>query len=225
MTPEEIKTLIESANWYHTYDLCGVMTPGRLVANLNVLDMIGVPKSLEGLRVLEIGSWDGPYTWELERRNPAVLHALDIQDPIHTGFYVAKQILGSKVEYHHLSVYDMPFKDQFDLVVFMGVYYHLRHPLLAFQRIYDALTANGTVHIEGAIMRETIDGQLMDVPSRCHFGQVGPDKSMWFTPNIACLKEWLACTGFEVLEAKVASRAFVSARKKIDFVDFEHEVV
>ena len=225
MKPEEIQSLVDSVKWYHTYDLCWITTPGRLRADFALMDMAGIPQSLEGLRVLEIGSWDGPYTWELERRHPTLLHALDIQDPSRTGFNVAKKIMGSSVEYHHQSVYDMRFKEDFDLVVFMGVYYHLRHPLIAFQRIWEALTPGGKVHIEGAIMRNTIDGQLMDAPPRCHFGQVGPDKSMWFTPNIACLKEWLRCTGFEVIEAKVTDRAFVHARKIGDFVDFEHEVV
>ena len=106
MTQDEIRALIDSVpDWYHSYDLCGVLTPGRLKIDVSYLNAIGVPQSLEGLRVLEIGSWDGAYTWELERRNPASLDALDIQHPDHTGFNIAKKILDSKVRYHHRSVY------------------------------------------------------------------------------------------------------------------------
>lgn len=228
MTPEDIQSRIETVSWYHSYDLCGVITPGRLRIDPSYLDMIGVPASLGNQKVLEVGAWDGAYTWELERRGPAELHALDIQDPNHTGFNVAKGLLRSKAQYHHCSIYDMQFKDHFDIVIYMGVYYHLKQPMIGFQKIWEALVPGGIVFVEGAVMvQNQIDGHPVG-GSFCHFGPVGRDQSMWFTPNLTCLTEWIKYSGFEVLEAKVVAnnpRAVVVAKKDPEFSDFEHEVV
>ena len=81
---------------YHKYELVPGLTPGTFleVEPKRCLDELGVPADLSGLRVLEIGAWDGAYTFELVRRGAQVT-ALDIQDPDVTVFNAVRNILSA----------------------------------------------------------------------------------------------------------------------------------
>jgi tRNA (mo5U34)-methyltransferase len=68
------------------------------------LDYYGIPEDLTGKSALDIGAWDGLYSFELERRRASVV-ALDIQDPERTGFNIARKIKNSSVKYLKCSVY------------------------------------------------------------------------------------------------------------------------
>ena len=134
---KEIEKKIASVHWYHTFEIVpGIMTPGIVPFDaVKILDMIPI-KNLAGKRILDIGAWDGPLSFELEKRGASVI-AIDIQDPEVTGFNIAKDILHSEVKYIHGSVYDLSnlTRGPFDIVFFFGVYYHLKNPLLAFEEI------------------------------------------------------------------------------------------
>jgi 2-polyprenyl-3-methyl-5-hydroxy-6-metoxy-1,4-benzoquinol methylase len=124
---------------YHRYEVePGLFTPGQYLdlEPARCLDELGVPQDLSGLRALDIGAWDGPLTFELERRGARVT-ALDIQDPDITVFNAVKEIKHSAATYVRGGVYEaLPaVLGTFDLVVFAGVYYHLKNPVLALQRI------------------------------------------------------------------------------------------
>src|SRR5262245_48594334 len=124
---------------YHKYEVeAGLFTPGQFfeVDPKTWLDHVGVPQSLLGLRALDIGAWDGPFTFELERRGAQVT-ALDIQDPNTTVFNAVKEIKGSTAKYVRGSVYEGSPEELgvYDIVLFAGVYYHLKNPVLALQRI------------------------------------------------------------------------------------------
>src|SRR5205085_12018141 len=110
---------------------------------------------------LDIGAWDGPYTFELERRGAQVT-ALDIQDPDITGFNAVKQIKYSSAMYIRGGIYDAHPETlgTYDLILFVGVYYHLKNPVLAFQRIRRLITDRGTLFIEGASVRDHLAGEL-----------------------------------------------------------------
>jgi 2-polyprenyl-3-methyl-5-hydroxy-6-metoxy-1,4-benzoquinol methylase len=93
---------------YHKYEIePGFFTPGKFVElePKLCLNELGVPRSLLGLRALDIGAWDGPFTFELERRGAQVT-ALDIQDPDITVFNAVKEIKNSSAAYVQGSVYD-----------------------------------------------------------------------------------------------------------------------
>src|SRR5271165_4621593 len=85
----------------------GLFTPGQghETEPKLCLDELGIPRDLAGLRALDIGAWDGPYTFELERRGAQVT-ALDIQDPDITIFNAVKEIKSSRANYVRGSVYD-----------------------------------------------------------------------------------------------------------------------
>lgn len=220
MTKEEIVGLVASRTWYHTYEVSpGVMTPGRVPINAkDYLDYYGLPQDLAGKRVLEIGAWDGAYTFEIERRG-AIVTAMDIQDKDRTGFSVAHKINNSKAKHIQCDVtYLNPEQHgKYDIVMFLGVYYHILHPLMAFQNIYNVLNDGGMVFYSGHILEYSynIDGlmarhkpELMAIVDKipltlfsrgCHAGVW----SNWYIPNLLCLNDWLATAGFKVFKQQV----------------------
>src|SRR5262249_754377 len=142
---------LTSLTCYHRYEVePGFVTPGQnLELNPKLcLDELGVPQDLSDLRALDIGAYDGPFTFELERRGAHVT-ALDIQDPDITVFNAVKEIKHSSANYVRGSVYDaLPETlGVYDIVLFAGVYYHLKNPMLALQRIRKLLADGGILFI------------------------------------------------------------------------------
>src|SRR5688500_4812147 len=139
MTPpipdrKEIERLIAAhGRWWHEIEVApGIVTPGddsnRM--KLPILDALGFPLDMRGLRALDIGCSDGYFSFEMEKRGATVI-AIDFVPEHYTGFAVARKILGSSVEYRMENVYNLAPAafGEFDLVLFMGVLYHLRNPL------------------------------------------------------------------------------------------------
>lgn len=155
--------LLEQAReqgWYHTLELPGLTTSG-LFDMRPYVPAYGIPDSLEGMRVLEVGTWDGFWAFELERRGAEVV-AIDLDDENDldwpprrrdpapgargSGFRLAHELLGSKVERVVRSVYDATPEElgTFDLVFCGSVLLHLRDQLLALERIAGLLKPGGT---------------------------------------------------------------------------------
>ena len=152
---------------YHKYEVePGLFTPGDFmeIDPQCCLDEIGVPPDLSGLRALDIGTWDGPSAFELERRG-ATVTALDIQDPDITVFNAVKEIKNSSATYVRCSVYDaLPEAlGTYDLVLFAGVYYHLKNPVLSLQRIRRLLKDGGALFIEGGAATDYLAEELNKV--------------------------------------------------------------
>ena len=101
-----------------------------------------IPEDLRGKRVLDIGAWDGWFSFEMERRGAEVL-AIDNWD--NPRFHEVRRLLNSRVEYRQMDVYDLtPARiGRFDIVLFFGVLYHLKHPLLALERVCALTTRHG----------------------------------------------------------------------------------
>lgn len=220
MKKKEIVELIKQVPWwYHSFEIVpGVTTPGICPVNAKeAFQRFDLNAELTGKRVLEIGTWDGPYAFELESRNAEVV-ATDIQDPDRTGFNTAKRILNSTVEYARTSVYDLTenLDGTFDIVVFMGVFYHLKYPILAFEQINKVLRDDGLLLFEGEYLShyaETLEQKKInrlyrfilvllaysDIPiTLCYPGKYKNESSNWHIPNIACVKSWMIATGFKI---------------------------
>jgi tRNA (mo5U34)-methyltransferase len=219
LSDDEARALVAAAKWYHAFEIRpGLTTPGSspFDAKPNA-DALKVPSRLQGKRALDIGAWDGPMTFELERRGASAF-ALDIQDPSRVGFGTARRILGSKAVHYQGSVYQLPCGDlrDLDLIVCRGVYYHLKHPLLAFERIAAALRLGGTLHFEGEGLinyAENLRGEEVklnfadlnatDAPIGLFYPGVYKRSQNWFVPTPSCLKAMLAAAGLEVREMHV----------------------
>lgn len=215
LSDEEARLLIAATKWYHRFELRpGLTTPGNSdFPAVAVADFMGIPKDLKGSRALDIGAWDGPLSFELERRGAEVI-ALDIQDPKRVGFEVARRVLGSGVPHVQASVYELSQLDLglFDHIVFKGVYYHLKYPIMAFEQIANALKTGGRVYFEGEGALnyvEDLNGQQVEVDLKALANLRVPicfsypnhfkGASNWFIPNAACMEAWLSACGLKLI--------------------------
>lgn len=151
---EAIQQRAQEIGWYHTIELSPTLTTEGMFDLRPFVHRYGLPDNLDGMRALDVGTWDGFWAFELERRGATVV-ALDLDDerdldwpprrrpttfpdvPRGTGFHIAKEALGSSVERVNLSIYDAMPEDlgTFDLVFCGSVIMHLRDQLLALERI------------------------------------------------------------------------------------------
>ena len=161
---EDLLAQARANRWYHTLELPGHTTTGIFDLRGSI-PHYGLPADLTGKRALEVGTWDGFWAFELERRGAQVT-AIDLDDeadldwpprrrpaqfpdqPRGKGFHLARELLDSRVERVVRSIYDCTPEDlgTFDLVFCGSVLIHLRDQLLALERIAD-LTAPGGLFI------------------------------------------------------------------------------
>jgi tRNA (mo5U34)-methyltransferase len=136
LSPSQVRELVDSVRyWHHVMQFPhGVASPG-VYDPRDLFDLLQLP-DLRGKRVLDVGTRDGFFAFECERRGAEVV-AVDYAEAGLTGFNAAREIYGSRVEYVQANVYDLdPGRlGTFDVVLFLGVLYHLRHPLLALDRL------------------------------------------------------------------------------------------
>ena len=159
--------------------------------------------------MLDIGAWDGWFSFEMERRGARVL-AIDAAE--HARFRVAHELLGSRVEYHIADICRLSPKDlgRFDIVLFFGVLYHLKHPLLALETVCDLTT--GMAFVESYV---SDDGSAPSAPPVMEFYETTELRGQfdnWTGPNTACLLAFCRTAGFARvdLESVVDHRAHVS---------------
>lgn len=207
------KELIDSVDpWYHRIEvLPGLVTPGVNKSQM-VLEALDLPQDLSGKRVLDIGTRDGFFAFECERRGAEVT-AIDYMPSQETGFPVAKELLGSDVEFVQENVYDLSEAKygEFDLVLFLGVLYHLRDPMLALDRIWEVCRGRLIVEtqtIDDALLTPKgdfarladIDGDLESIPLMQFYpgDALNGDPTCIWAPNESCLRAMLEEVGFAV---------------------------
>lgn len=240
--PDDILARMDDRSWFHAIEIRpGCLTPGHVLPNPAYLDYPEL-QNLTGKRVLDIGAFDGGYTFMAESRGGEVT-AYDIQDPDHSGFNIAKDLLGSRAEHLLGSVYDLRRERHgvFDVVMYFGVFYHLFDPLRAFCNINSVLDEGGLLLFEGAVLdhaynidaawrdKKDVMGAYTCIPLAYYTSKTYwmNDWSTWFVPNMLCLKEWLVSAGFEVLSTNVdeqMSRGYGLARKVAPPM-LQHEVI
>ena len=200
---------------YHSIDLPdGSILPGlQPVEHLRWrLSLFGLPNDLTGKRVLDIGAWDGWFSFECERRGASVV-AVDCVEL--DTFLEAKRLLNSKVEYLTLDVAELTPQrlGRFDIVLFFGVLYHLRHPLLGLERCVE-LSTDLTLVESFVIASETRAIQaVMEYYERT---ELGGQLDNWCGPSPECLVSFCRSAGFaqaELLDVTNA-RASVICRRR-----------
>jgi tRNA (mo5U34)-methyltransferase len=218
--------------WHQRWELFrGVFVPGHNAVDF-LCEATELPADLTGKRVLDVGAWNGCFSFECERRGAAEVVAVSLEDPAATGFDLLKAALNSRVEYRRGSVYTlMPeLYGKFDVVLFFGVLYHLRYPLLALDRI--RTVCRGEVHVETHVIDHRawlrgplrFLGKLPLVRSALRgtplwrqyreFELHPGDQSNWFGPNVLAVLEAFQSAGFDIRHTRSwQDRAMFRARQ------------
>jgi tRNA (mo5U34)-methyltransferase len=192
--------------WWHSFELpdgARILGVCGLDDLKNRISQFPIPQDLRGKRVLDIGAWDGWFSFEMERRGGEVL-AIDNWD--NPRFHEMRSILGSRVEYRQFDMYDLTPErvGRFDIVLFMGVLYHLKHPLLALERVC-ALTRE-LAAVDSFVLREDHrPGAQVDKRPLMEFyenDEFGGQTDNWIGPSIPCLLAMCRTAGFARVELR-----------------------
>ncbi len=200
-----------------------------------------LPEDLAGGSVLDIGCNAGFYSIEMKRRGAGRVLGIDSDDRYLAQAQLASEALGfPDIEYRKLSVYDVgALGEKFDLVIFMGVLYHLRHPLLALDLIREHV-AGGKMLFQ--TMQQGTDA-VLQVPEDHPFHKPGTtqppdyfdnpaypkmhfieksyahDWTNWWAPNAACSQAMLRAAGF-VIEAQPESEVYLCRVADVPFAEY-----
>ena len=188
--------------WYHSFELPnGRKIDGHQSVALQRerLARFGVPEDLRGKRVLDIGCWDGWFSFEMERRGAEVV-AADIVE--RETFGVAREALGSQVEFVLSDVYHLTpdLVGRFDIVLFLGVLYHLKHPLLALERVC-ALTTDLAL-VESFVIDDGLDPEAAPMLEYYENEELLGRFDNWCGPNTACVEAFCRTAGFATVESR-----------------------
>ncbi|WP_293855727.1 TIGR04290 family methyltransferase [uncultured Alsobacter sp.] len=227
--PEEIRRRADALGpWFHNIDLGGVWTaPDHFLGDYPGAKWAGfshaLPADLTGKSVLDIGCNGGFYAIAMKRRGAARVVAIDSDEDYLAQARFAAEVLEQDIEFHRLDVYDVgALGERFDLVLFMGVLYHLRHPLLALDLIREHVA--GDMMVFQALQRGVADGEppaedypfsetaVFDRPDwpRLHFVErrYARDPTNWWIPNGPCAAAMLRSAGFAI-ESRPEPEVFV----------------
>jgi tRNA (mo5U34)-methyltransferase len=224
LSAEELRLQIAGTEWYHTLELArGVETPGWFDTR-RALDRVSFPPSLDGLRCLDVGTFDGFWAFEMERRGAAHVHAIDLIDPHRwdwpadrpdevlaalagrkrggAGFQLAHRQLGSSVTHEERSVYDLSPDDlgKFDFVYFGSLLLHLRDPVRALSAA--AAVCDGQVLLVDAV-DPVLSLFIRNLPVATLDGQRRP---WWWRPNVAGIRRMAEAAGLRLTRPPVRFR-------------------
>ncbi|MCU1451722.1 MAG: hypothetical protein JWP02_3892 [Acidimicrobiales bacterium] len=199
----DLKAEVEAIKWYHALDLGGgVRTPGRFDPS-EKLERYGIPRDLTGKSVLDIGAWDGFFSFEAERRGADRVLATDSYAWSGSGwgdkrgFDLARRALNSKVEDRNIDVLELAPEavGTFDLVLFLGVLYHMKHPMLAIEKAASVCS--------GQLILEThVDCVALRKPTirLYNWAEFESDTTNFCGPNAAAVALMLYGAGFTRVE-------------------------
>ncbi len=221
MERDELRETVAQTTWWHRIDLGdGIITPG--VDNTPYkLKQLGIPDSLHGMTVLDIGASDGFFSFEAERRGASRVLATDVWTgqcwgmQAKRGFDLARSALDSKVEDMEIEVLDIsPEKvGVFDMVLFLGVLYHMPHPLLALERVF-------SVTGEQLILETHIERVGGSRPAMVFYqgSELNRDPTNWWGPTPSAVEAMLSSVGFrKVIKFKeYPPREPLSLHRKIE---------
>jgi tRNA (mo5U34)-methyltransferase len=217
---DEIRRRAEALGpWFHNLDLNGVRTaPDHFLGDYPAVKWRSfakaIPDDLSGKSVLDIGCNGGFYSIEMKKRGAARVLGVDFDEDYLAQARFAADVTGLDIEFRKLSVYDVAaLGERFDVVLFMGVLYHLRHPLLALDLIHEHVAGDmlvfqsmqrGSKELEP--VRDDYDFFEMDHFDRpaypkMHFieNRYAHDPTNWWAPNRACMEAMLRSAGFDIV--------------------------
>lgn len=209
---EALQRQVDAIKWYHTIDFGNGVVSRGLDNTPDKLRRLRLPESFAGKTVLDIGAWDGFFSFEAERRGATRVLATDSfiwngLNPWHgkNGFELARGHFKSRVEDRHVDILDLDSGKvgTWDIVFFLGVLYHMKHPLLALEHAAD-------VTRELLVVETVVDMLNVSRPAIAFYpgGELSQDPSNWCGPNPAALVGMLRTVGFKRIEVVMPPRPF-----------------
>ena len=219
-TPVPLAEEIARTKWFHTMDLGHGLITNGVIDVARSLRQYQLPSDLTGKTFLDIGAWDGAFSFAAERRGAKRVLAIDwfiwknMGWGSKQGFELARRALQSKVEDFTIDVYDMsPEKvGQWDVVLFAGVLYHLKDPLLALQRV-------ASVTRELLILETAIDFRFSRRPAIAFYpkNELNDDPTNWCAPNLPALQAMLKTCGFKDIRVVHKTSVFSQLRSTVQW--------
>lgn len=210
MTTEHLHLSTEKSEndivWFHSFELPN----GRVLEGIKALDVqrseadLFFAHSIEGKTVLDIGAWDGFFSFEAERRGAERVLATDHfcwSGPgwgTRDGFDFMHRTLDSRVESLDVDVLalDPVTLGQFDIVLFLGVLYHVKDPYSCLEAAARMCSDHIIIETVTALPLETLPAMRLYKP-----GELGNDPTNFWAPNVPALKVMLSNFGFSKVEA------------------------
>lgn len=235
-TPEQIeRRLRELGRWFHNMELGGVWTaPDHFLGDYPRMKFRhfahAIPDDLRGKSVLDIGCNGGFYSLEMKRRGADRVVGVDFDDQYLNQARFAAEVSGLEIEFRKLSVYNVAeLGERFDIVLFMGVLYHLRHPLLALDLIHTHVAKDLVIFQSMQRGSKDVEPVAEDYPFQedAHFEKPGypklffvehrysQDPTNWWIPNRACAEAMLRSAGFEIVEHP-EEEVYVCRRRELE---------
>jgi tRNA (mo5U34)-methyltransferase len=221
LTQDQIRRRVtELGQWFHNLDLGGVKTaPDHFLGDYPEVKWqrfaSSIPDDLTGKSVLDVGCNAGFYSIQMKRRGADRVVGIDTDEKYLDQARFAAKVSGAEIEFHKLSVYRVgELREKFDLVLFMGVLYHLRHPLLALELLHEHVVND--LLVAQSMLRGS--SESIEVPPDFTFWQselfedeafprmyfiekrYANDPTNWWIPNRACFEAMLRSAGFEILD-------------------------
>lgn len=219
LSADEIRARVEALGpWFHNLDLAGVSTaPTHFLGDYPAIKWqrfaSAIPADLTGRTVLDLGCNAGFYSMEMKRRGAARVLAVDFDEDYLEQARFAAEVQNLEIEFRRLSVYDVgAIGERFDIVLFLGVLYHLRHPLLALDLIHRHVARDLLVFQSmqrGSAETEPV-AENYDFWETAHFERPGypklhfiekryaGDPTNWWIPNRAATEAMLRSAGFRI---------------------------
>jgi tRNA (mo5U34)-methyltransferase len=228
--PAQLQAEVDSFPWYHSIDLGhGVTTKGQSVmAEMVTEDQL---PDFRGRSVLDIGAWDGYYSFLAERRGAARVVALDhyawgvdfvarqqywneclergeLPDqardttdfwcpdlPGRRGFDLAHRALDSKVEavVADFTTTDLSVLGTFDIVLYLGVLYHMKEPLTCLERLHAVTRGVSVIETVAAQVPGNEGRSLLELHAG---GELNADFGNWYVPTVEALAALARASGF-----------------------------
>jgi tRNA (mo5U34)-methyltransferase len=219
MPAEFIRTRVrELGPWFHNMTLGGVATaPDHFLGDYPRVKWRrfadALPADLAGRSVLDVGCNAGFYAIQMKRRGAGRVLAVDSDPRYLAQARFAAEIEEADIDFRQMSVYELPaLRERFDVVLFMGVLYHLRHPLLALDILYEHVAGDLLVFqsmLRGPSVARDFAGdyefsaaEQFDDPAYPRLSFVehryAHDPTNWWIPNRACAEAMLRSAGFEI---------------------------
>ncbi len=217
--------------WFHHMQVGGVWTaPDHFLGDYPAVKWRhyadALPADMRGKSVLDIGCNAGFFSLAMKRRGAERVLGIDWDERYLAQARFAAEVEGLDIAFERMSVYDVgALRERFDVVFFLGVFYHLRHPLLALDLVHahaarDVLVFQTMQRGSGAVARveadyawaETAPFDLPGFP-KMHFIEhaYAHDPTNWWVPNRAAVEAMLRSAGFAI-ESRPEDETYICRR-------------